>query len=75
MSTDVEVARPGSDGADVSRRRRPAELQRAVQLPQRPPGAALPRRGPGRITLDRRWRGLVLGGSAVRAADGPTGVA
>ena len=75
MGTDVEVARPGSDGADVSRRRRPARLLTSLQLRQRPPVAALPRRRPGRIGLHRRRRRTALGGSAVRAADGPTGVA
>ena len=71
MGTDVEVAWPGCDGADVSRRRRPAGLQRGLQLPQRP----LPARDPGRIRLHRRRRWTALGGSAVRVADGPTGVA
>ena len=74
MRKDVEAAWPGSDGAHVSRSGRPAGLQRALQLPQRPPVAAL-RCGPGRMGRHRRWRCTALGGSAVRVADEPIGVA
>ena len=66
--TDDEAAWPGSDGGDVSRRRRPAGLQQVMQLP-------LPRRDPGRIKHYRRRRWTALGDSAVSVADGPTGVA
>jgi hypothetical protein len=75
MRTDVEAARPSSDGADVSRRKRSAGRLRALQLPQRPPVAALPRRGPGRTGRHRRRRWTAPGGSAVRVADEPIGFA
>jgi hypothetical protein len=68
MSTEVEAASPCSDGADVSRRRRPAGPQRALHLRQRPLTRALPRRGPGRTRLRRRIWWKVLVGSAFRAA-------
>ena len=71
MGTDVEVARPGSNGADVTHRTHPAGLQRALQLPQQP----LPRRDPGRIRLHRGRRWTVLAGGAVPVGDGPTGLA
>jgi hypothetical protein len=75
MRTDVEAARPRSDGADVSHRRRPAGPQRALHRRQRPLMKALPRRDPGRMRLRRRIRWGTLVGGTFRAAVEPIAVA